>query len=215
MGLLSNEDKDYLKNLYNGIDRDVELIFFSSNEESRAEDCANIEDILKELSELSDKIKVEKHVFEEEKELADKMEVEMAPSIVVKTDKGYGIKYYGVPAGYEFSSLVEDINDIGTGIISVEDEAREMIMSIDKPVHIRVFITPTCPYCPAAVRTAHKFAMLNENIKADMVESYEFSDFSNKYDVSSVPRIVINEDHHFVGAYPDKEYAKEIFNIVK
>lgn len=215
MGLLSNEDRDYLKNLYSGIKNDVEIVYFASEEESRAEDCANIDEILKELQELSGSIKVEKHVFESEKGLAEEYGVEMAPSLVIKTDKGNGIKYYGVPAGYEFSSLVEDINDIGTGVISVDDEAKEMIMSIDKPVHIRVFITPTCPYCPAAVRTAHKFAMLNSNIKADMVEAYEFSDFSNKYDVSSVPRIVINEDHHFVGAYPDKEYAKEIVNIVK
>ncbi|MFO8061375.1 MAG: thioredoxin family protein, partial [bacterium] len=65
-------------------------------------------------------------------------------------------------------------------------------------------------YCPAAVRIAHKFAMINPNIKADMIESYEFTEMADKYNVQGVPRVVINETVSFEGALPEGDYLKKI-----
>jgi predicted DsbA family dithiol-disulfide isomerase len=77
-------------------------------------------------------------------------------------------------------------------------------------VHIQVFITPTCPYCPAAVRTAHRFALLNENIRADMIEAIEFPHLAQKYQVRGVPRSVINETLRVDGAVSESKYLEQI-----
>lgn len=71
-------------------------------------------------------------------------------------------------------------------------------------------MTPTCPYCPKAVETAHKFALLNRNITGEMVESLEFENEAEEAGVSSVPHIVINGDVQFVGAYPDEQFAEYV-----
>jgi protein-disulfide isomerase len=74
---------------------------------------------------------------------------------------------------------------------------------VTEPVHIQVFVTPTCPYCPQAVFMAHQFAMENPLIRADMVEAIEFPQLANKYRVQGVPRVVFNETVHQEGAAPE------------
>ncbi|MEM2268296.1 MAG: thioredoxin family protein, partial [Thermoplasmata archaeon] len=94
----------------------------------------------------------------------------------------------------------------------------EHLDQIDSPIRIQVFVTPTCPYCPKAVRVAHKFAQYNENVIGEMIESIEFPDWADKFGVSSVPHIVINEDVQFVGAYPEEnfiEFVMEAYNKTK
>lgn len=214
MGLLSGEDRDYLKGMYAGMSNDVNILFFKSENKELCGFCDDIRSILDELSSLSERIKVTEYSFENDKGKVEEFGIEMAPAMVLMGNKDIGIKYYGIPAGYEFSSLVEDINDIGMNLIVLEDEVKETLNKIDKPVHIKVFVTHTCPYCPQAVRTAHKFAMQSSFIKADMVDANTFFDYASSYNVGSVPRVIINEKHHFEGGLPDEEYLKEILNAI-
>ncbi len=78
----------------------------------------------------------------------------------------------------------------------------ERVKKIKKDVHIQVFVSLGCPYCPDAVATAHRLALENENIIADMVETSQFPHMAIKYNVSGVPKVIINENHEFTGAQP-------------
>ena len=78
---------------------------------------------------------------------------------------------------------------------------------MDKPVHIQVFITPTCPYCSRAVQLAHKLALENDFIVADMIEAIEFPHLSNRYQVQAVPKADINEKVQFEGALPEPAFV--------
>ena len=77
-----------------------------------------------------------------------------------------------------------------------------------------IFVTPTCPYCPLAVRAAHRFAMVNKNIYGDMIEALEFSDLADRYSVYAVPKNVIQIDGEdkleFEGAAPDPYIVAQI-----
>ncbi|MCK4849109.1 MAG: thioredoxin family protein, partial [Candidatus Heimdallarchaeota archaeon] len=86
----------------------------------------------------------------------------------------------------------------------------EEIEVIDKPLHLQVFVTPTCPYCPTAVLTAFKLAMLNENITADMVEATEFQELSMKYSVQGVPKTVINDNWDVIGGVPPQAVMEKV-----
>ncbi len=59
----------------------------------------------------------------------------------------------------------------------------------------------------------HALALLNDNIRTDMIETTEFPHIANKYNVRGVPRIVINEDHHFEGALPEEQYVDEVLHL--
>lgn len=212
MALLSNEDREYLKNLYKDMKKDVYILFFRTDDKNLCVMCDDIKSILDELKDISDRIKVKVYSFEKDTEEVKKYNVTMAPAIVLLADKDLGVKYYGIPAGYEFSSFIEDINDIGNDFVPIDESIEEDLKSIDKDVHIKVFVTHSCPYCPGAVRTAHKFAMVNEKIKADMIDANTFYDYANSYDVSAVPRVIINEKESFEGALPENEFLRKILN---
>ena len=99
---------------------------------------------------------------------------------------------------------------VSAGESGLSAETKEKIKTINKPVHIQVFITPTCPYCPGAVILGHKVAFENDLITADMIEATEFPYLSNKYNVFAVPKIVINEDVQFEGALPEPVYVENV-----
>jgi len=87
----------------------------------------------------------------------------------------------GVPAGHEFATPLEDIRDVGRRDPKLTDEMMAQLARVDKPVHMQVMVLLTCPYCPKAVRTAHRFAMASEHITGDMIDATEFPDLAEKY----------------------------------
>lgn len=79
------------------------------------------------------------------------------------------------------------------------------------PIHIQVFVTPTCPYCPSAVRMAHKMALYSDKITADMVSALEFPYLADKYEVYGVPKTVVNDGEvMFEGALPEREFVAHV-----
>lgn len=201
---LDDQIKAELSKQLSVLTKNVKLIMFT--QELECQYCRETKQILTELSEVSDKISLEVKNFVNDKTDAEKLGVDKIPATVVVDENGkdYGIKFYGIPSGYEFASLLEDIKLLGTGITGFDPQTENEIKNLDSDVHMQVFVTPTCPYCPQAVITAHKFAYLNERVKSDMIEATEFPHLSNKYNVRGVPRTVINENTFIEGAAPEQ-----------
>lgn len=220
MALLSAKDREYLTDLFSKeMENKVKLIYFGDSKEN-CEYCELEEQILDELQELSDKIIVERYNVNDHKDLAEKYEVEMVPALILTLEDGEdrGVRFYGLPSGHEFGTLVQDINTFGKGAKpDLSPNTIEKLKEIDTPVRISVFVTPTCPYCPRAVLTAHNFALINPLIKAEMIEANEFFELSNEFGVSSVPHIVINRNPNtfFIGAYPEAQYLEEVLKAIK
>lgn len=214
---LDDKIKEELKKQLSVLTKNVKMVLFT--QELECQFCKETNAILTELSEVSDKLSLEVKNFITDKEDALKYNVDKIPATVMLDENGkdYGIKFYGIPSGYEFASLLEDIIMLGTGKTGLAEEVETHIKSIQEDVHMQVFVTPSCPYCPQAVVTAHKFAYLNDKIKSDMVEATEFPHLSNKYSVRGVPRTVINEETFVEGAAPEQmilDKVKETLNIV-
>ena len=100
--------------------------------------------------------------------------------------------------------------DVSNGRSRLTPAGKARVKAISKPVHIQVYVTPTCPYCPRAVRIAHQMAIENPLITSDMVEAMEFPDLADKYSVMSVPKMIVNETYHFVGALPEPQFIEQI-----
>ena len=124
-------------------------------------------------------------------------------------------RFFGIPGGYEFNSLVSSIIDVSRGAADLSPESKGKIGKINKPLHIQVFVTLTCPYCPGAVQMAHKLALESKYITSDMVESAEFPHLTNKYGVMGVPKVIINEKSGFEGALPESSFIDEVMKAYK
>ncbi|MEM0139380.1 MAG: thioredoxin family protein [Ferroplasma sp.] len=212
MSLIREEDAKYLKEDFEKkLKNDIDMVIFTSNA-NECKYCKDTISLVDEVAALSDKIHVIKYVYEDDKDKVEKYGVEKYPATIVAKheDEDGRIIYYGIPSGYEFGSLIEDIENVSTGEADVSKKAVELISQIKKPVTIKVYVTPTCQYCPKAVITAHKFALMNKNIKSEMIESLEFDKEASDAGVSAVPHIVINDDVTFPGAYPDDQFAEYV-----
>lgn len=212
MSLLKEDDKGYLIEEFGKMSRDVEIIHFTSE---KCEYCEDTIKILEEIAGLTDKIHLKIYDVKKDEEIAKKLNVEnMFPATILINDKNTSIRFYGIPSGYEFGSLIEIILEIGKGTPTLKPETIEKLKDIDKPVNIKIFVTPTCPYCPAAVITAHKFSMVNGIIQSYMIEANEFPELTSKYEVYTVPKVVINDKVEFEGAAPEEQFLNYIFEAL-
>jgi len=177
--------------------------------------CKETEELYKEVTELSDLLKLEAYTIEDNKEKFDEYKVERIPTVVIKGHNKGLIRFVGIPAGYEFATLLEDLIDASRGKVDLKERNRRKVEAAKEPLHIQVFVTPTCPYCPRAVRIAHKMAFINENIMGDMVEASEFPNLSEKYGVYAVPKIIVNDKVEFEGALPEDQFIAQVLKAVE
>jgi glutaredoxin-like protein len=208
---MSPADQERLRETFAGMTRDVRLLFFTQT--VGCETCLEARQILDELPELSDKVSIEEVNFILEPEKAQQYGVDRAPAVAILYDEG-GLKdshmrFLGTPSGYEFMSLVQAVLLAGGRPSMLSDDSRRRIDGVDTPVTVHVFTTPTCPHCPRAVAVAHEMAFANPHITAFAVEATEFPDLARRYQVTGVPKTVVNETTEILGALPPDEFVSQ------
>ena len=191
----------------------VRLIVFTKKPEE--ENCKIMKQIVEEVSGLSERLLSEYYDIEENSDKASRWSIDKTPALLLFGEKEYGVRFFGLPAGYEFTTLIEDIVDVSKGKSRLAPTSRKRVSAIATPLHIQVFVTPTCPYCPRAVRIAHEIAVENLNVKSDMIEATEFPELSAKYQVMAVPKIVINDRYSFEEALPEPYFINYVLAVVE
>ncbi len=188
----------------------VQMVLFT--EEGTCNTCKETKQLLNEVSQLSEKVSVIQKDRENDREAAEKYGITMSPSFVVLDSEGHykGVKFNGIPAGHEINSFLSALVDMSGMDYGFDQTIKNRLSKIEKPVNIKVFVTLSCPHCPGAVQNAHRLAMLNDNIEGEMIEAQTFGELSQKFNVSGVPKIVINDEHEFVGNQPLEQYLDQI-----
>ena len=62
---------------------------------------------------------------------------------------------------------------------------------------------------------AHKLAIENEHITADVVEVSEFIDIAQRYQVRGVPKTVVNDRIEIMGAVPEPRFVQEVLKALE
>lgn len=204
-----------IKQAFEGIEQSVQVLLFLSK--NNCEYCTETQQLLEEVVALHDKIELSVYDVNENQEIANQYNVINAPGIVIaaKEDAGVrnlGIQFSGIPSGHEFGTLINDILIVSKRDSGLDTKTREFLKTLEKPLHLQVFVTPTCPYCPRAVLLAHQMAMENPTmIRAEGVEATEFPELANQFHVRGVPQTVINDGSGMVvGAVPEQNLLAEI-----
>ncbi len=191
----------------------VRLVFFTQKHACRS--CREQETILREVAAVSDRITLEVHDAAAEPAVAHEYGIDKIPATAVVGKKDYGIRFFGVTAGYEFSSLLNAIFLASHGTSGLPQDVEEVLKLVDQPVHLEIMATLTCPYCFEMVHLAHQMAVASEHIRADMVDMAEYPHLAQRYHVSSVPWTIVNEMPAFQGALPALNAALEVLRVVK
>lgn len=201
MPLLNDEIRQEVSKILANLPGPVRLVMFT--QEFECEYCTETRQLVEEIAELSDRITAEIYDFQADRAKAEELGIDKIPAIAIIGAQDYGVRFYGIPSGYEFTSFLHAIQSVAAGKPELSDATLRVLAGVQKPVHIQVFVTPTCPYCPQAVMLAHQMAIASPMVRADMVEAIEFPHLAMKYEVMGVPRTVINETVHIEGAAPE------------
>jgi glutaredoxin-like protein len=141
MSILKEKDCKTIQDWFQKLRDPVRLVFFTQQNE--CEYCQETRSLVEEIAALSDKITVEVHDFVADEAVARQYGIDKIPAIAIIGAKDYGVRYYGFPGGYEFTSLVEDIIDISTGEHGLSEATLKVLAQVTAPVHLQVFVTPT------------------------------------------------------------------------
>lgn len=141
MALISDRDRRKIQSMLADLAGPVRLVNFT--QELACDYCRETEELVREVGELSDRIAVEVYNFQLDKDQVAKYRVDKIPAIVVEGAKDYGIRFYGIPLGYEFSALLEAIMDAARGTTGLAPETKAALAALHQPVHLQVFVTPT------------------------------------------------------------------------
>lgn len=218
--VLDEQITKQIKQAFDGLDQPVQVLLFGSKE--NCDYCNETQQLLEEVIALSPKIELSVHDVGDDQEIASRYNVTNAPGIVIAASdnagvKNLGIHFSGIPSGHEFSTLINDILMVSRRDSGLDAKTREYLKNLDKPLHLQVFVTPTCPYCPRAVLLAHQMAMENpQMIIAEGVEATEFPELANRFNVRGVPQTVINSGAgSVVGAVPEQNLLAEIMRALQ
>ena len=207
MPIISDTDRDRLKREFRkDLKSEVTIRLFSQGSSlltvpgRDCKYCPQTQELMDELAALSPKLHLEVYDFYGDAEARDKYGVERIPAIVLGKNGVDGLKFYGIPLGYEFAAIIEDIKTLSRGVSPLTMDSRKKLRKVNQPVHIQVFVTPTCGYCPAMARLAHAVAIESPQITADVIEVEEFPALAQMYAVRGVPKTVMGTISPLAGA---------------
>ena len=194
------EMKEQLEGVFSKMERRLLLKLFLDNRPISAE----LESFITKLSEISDKLTVtvaEKHDSSNQ-----------APCVRVYLENGEdtGIAFHGVPGGHEFTSFILGLYNASGPGQKIDDQTYREIRDIKNSVDMKVLVSLSCTMCPDLVVACQRIATENPNIRAEAYDLQHFEELKNKYNVMSVPCLVINDDKVSFG----KKNINQIIDLI-
>ena len=213
--ILDKKTLEQIEEAFARMENPVQVLYFGSQDQ--CETCTETQQLLEEVAAVHDKVQLSVYDLQQDRDVAEQFKVTNAPGIVIAANddsdvRNLGVQFSGTPSGYEFSTLINDILAVSRRDSGLSNTTREFLRQLDQPLHLQVFVTPSCPYCPRAVLLAHQMAMENpQMIRAEGVEAMEFPDLARRFNVQGVPQTVINSGAGIVvGAVPEQNLLAEI-----
>jgi alkyl hydroperoxide reductase subunit AhpF len=142
MPILNERDQTAVRKEFERIAGPVKLIVFSQSL-TAPELCQQNEQLVREVAELDDRISVEVLNPAIDRERSEAYGVDQVPAIVVEGARDYGIRFLGIPSGYEFSNLIDSIIVASSGEAALSEQTKSALAELASDVHIKVFSTPT------------------------------------------------------------------------
>ena len=180
-------------------------------------ECASCEptrQLLEDVSDLSNRIDLQIIDFYGDTEGALALGIDRIPAVLIGRPGKDNVRYFGMPSGFEMQTLLDTITAASTNRSRLQLETRRRLKRLREDVHVKVFVTPGCHYCPAVAGLAHLMALESKRVTADVIDVGEFRDLAQAYNVMSVPKTVINDRVQFVGTVTEEVMVERVLQAV-
>lgn len=205
---ITNDMKKQLAPIFAKMERVVKVIAIIDDSKISKE----VEGFASEVKTLSEKIVVEIYKKGSNQEFENKVNLSLYPALLLcnEEDEYLGVSFHGVPGGHEFNSFIIALyNAAGPGQ-GIDKEILDRIHAIDKEINIKIAISLSCTMCPEVVMGAQRIALENKNVTANMLDLAHFNDIKTKYNIMSVPCMIINDEAVSFGRKSMEDILDEI-----
>jgi len=199
-----------LKQTFEQLPNDIPLLLFTARGQEDAFTQANRQ-VIRAFRELSDKITIREHHLDHE--LAQKYNITSSPTLVIAPER-YSIRWLGAPMGEEARTLLETLILVGIGQSHLSDQSLNVVKKIDSPRNIKVFVSPTCPYCPQEAVNAVKAAIeMPELVSLEIIDIQCEPELANQYAAQSVPQAFANDILIGQGAQTEEVFVSSLLKL--
>ncbi len=141
MALLSQSIRADIEKHFKALRDPVRIINFT--QEMECEYCSETRQIMEEIAGLSGKLSFEVYNFVTDRDKVREFNIDKIPATVIMGDKDFGIRFFGIPSGYEFGSVIETVAMVSKRDSGLAPETKKKLAALTKPLHLQVFVTPT------------------------------------------------------------------------
>ena len=189
---LDDNIQNQLKDIFTKFDKKVKVVLIKDPEIAKS---IQMEEFLSEISSLSDKIDFQSLNKNENLELEKKIDAERFPTIAFfDQDNNFkGVKFSTLPGGHELNSFILTLYNIAGAGQKISEESKKKIDGISTPHKIKIGVTLSCSRCPESVQSAQRIAIENNNIDVEVIDVFTFPKFREKFEIMSVPAIIIDD----------------------
>lgn len=207
--LLDSSLKAQLADVVARFENPIELVVIKDNNNEKS---LEMEKMISEIASVSDKIKFSSYEKGENKDMENKLKANRFPTVGLLDKNGNfsGIKYSTVPGGHELNSFILAMYNVAGPGQKLNDDTLKNIQGIAKPKNIKVGVSLTCTKCPETVQSAQRIAAENKNVDLEVIDVFTFLDFKEKYDIMSVPAIIVDDSQVFFGQKSIDEVLKHL-----
>lgn len=197
--LFTGEIKNQLNNIFNKMEKVLILKLYLDNSSSSLE----LEKYIDALAIMTNKIK---------KEIAEDAALEKPFVKVCYDDGSYsGLGFHGVPGGHEFTSFILGLYNVAGPGQAIDEDTKKRINNINKSINIKILVTLSCSMCPDLVIASQHIAAISNNITTEIYDINIFKEYKNKYNVMSVPCMVVNDEIVHFG----KKNINQVLDIIE
>lgn len=188
-----------IKGLAERFERSVQLVVIQDPD--KEEKSKEMLSLVQEVAEASDKIHVQCFQKGENPDMEKKIQANFLPVVAFLNDQGeYArIKYAVVPGGHELTSFLLALYNVAGPGQALQEEIKAKAAQITSGVNLKVGVSLTCTKCPETVQSAQRIAIENPNVEIEVIDVFGFQEFKKKYDIMSVPALVMNDKDLFFG----------------
>jgi thioredoxin reductase (NADPH) len=193
-----------LKTTFEQLPNDIDLYLFTAKGQEDAFTQANRQ-VIRAFRELSARITLREYDLDHE--LAKKWNVTHSPTLIIAPEQ-YSIRWLGAPMGEEARTFLEILILVGLGKSQLSDQSMNVVKKIDSPRNVKVFVSPTCPYCPQEAVNAVKAAIeMPEHVSLEIIDIQSEPELANQYAAQSVPQAFANDVLIGQGAQPEEVFV--------
>ena len=199
-----------LKNTFEKMPHDIEILLFTEKGVDNIF-AESTRQVVRAFRELTPRIRLREYGMDHE--MAAKWQITDAPTLLIAPDR-YAIRWMGAPMGEEARTFLETMMMVGTGLSNLSDQSRKVIAGIDSERHVKVFVSPTCPYCPQQAVNAVKAAVERPGvISVELIDIQCNPELAHQYSAHSVPQTYAEEVLIGQGAQSEEVFALSLSKL--